>query len=83
MILSLLVCTSMPCSTLVLQAGTSALVNYNGTGVYFTSYKDDAHGGDTNGDGAGSAPMAGDWGGIYNDATSTYMSWANILYENP
>jgi hypothetical protein len=68
-------------SYLSLQAGTSALVNYNGTGVYFTSYKDDAHGGDTNGDGAGSAPMNGDWGGIYNDVSGTYMTWANILYD--
>lgn len=37
----------------------------NGTAnepVFFTSYKDDAHGGDTNGDGAASQPHPGDWG---------------------
>jgi len=32
--------------------------------VVFTSLKDDAHGGDTNGDGARSDPFGGDWRGI-------------------
>ena len=38
-------------SVFLLEDGASALVNYNGTGVYFTSYRDDARKGDTNGDG--------------------------------
>ncbi|MDB5349012.1 MAG: hypothetical protein JWN86_259 [Planctomycetota bacterium] len=32
--------------------------------VYFTSYSDDAIGGDTNNDGPSSGPLGGDWGGI-------------------
>ncbi len=71
-----------PGSTLLLESGLSALVNYNGTGVYFTSYKDDAHGGDTNGDMNATTPSNGDWNGIYNDVSSVYVSAANILYDS-
>jgi hypothetical protein len=39
---------------------------YNGPNVIFTSYKDDALGGDCTGDGE-SAPAAGDWEGLWID----------------
>jgi uncharacterized repeat protein (TIGR01451 family) len=39
--------------------------------IVFTSYKDDAHGGDTNGDGDDSQPAPGDWRGITFAPSST------------
>lgn len=71
-----------PDATIVLGDGLSNIQNYDATGVYFTSYKDDAHGGDTNGDGAMTTPGDGDWGGIYNDVTGFYETWSNILYDD-
>jgi hypothetical protein len=72
-------------STMLLSNGTWNINNYNGTGVYFTSYRDDNHKGDTNGDGP-SGGAADDWGGIYDDSMSIpspyYFTWPNILYDS-
>jgi hypothetical protein len=59
------------------------LINYDGSGVWFTSYKDDEHGGDTNGDAGYTVPATGDWNGIYNANASPifWESWVNILYD--
>ncbi len=64
----------------VVLAGT--LNNHDGTGVYFTSYKDDTKKGDTNGDKNATQPTNGDWEGIYDNNASTWLNWSNILYAN-
>jgi len=57
-----------------------------GTGqkIYFTSYKNDNLFGDTNGDGANSAPSVNDWYGVvFNDAsidTSCIMRRCNVSF---
>jgi len=71
-----------PASVIVLDDGISAIQNYNGQGVYFTSYKDDSKKGDTNADGTATSPADNDWGGIYDNAASSYCSWSNILYDS-
>jgi hypothetical protein len=57
--------------------------NYDGTGVVFTSFKDDTKKGDTNGDVNASSPGNKDWLGIYNNHVNVggYETWANIFYD--
>jgi len=73
-------------SSMTLLSGEGCLVNHNGSGVFFTSLKDDALKGDTNGDGNATTPNDGDWTGIRLEnwrSTREYADWPNILYNDP
>lgn len=75
-----------PNSQLLLQDGESAIQNHDGTGVVFTSYKDDSLIGDTNADGVATVPLDNDWIGIYDDTPATpyphYFTWDNIQFDS-
>ncbi len=70
-------------STLLIDDGAD--IN-QGTGNFFTSFKDDTKKGDTNGDGAATTPASGDWEGIFDNSLSIpspyFYNWANILYDS-
>lgn len=71
-------------SRLNLIGGESVMENYQGTGVHFTSIKDDTRKGDTNGDMSISGPATGDWLGIFlDDYKGGYADWPNIHYNDP
>lgn len=62
-----------------LRSNANQLQNANGAGVTFTSYKDDARGGDANGNGATNNPTAGDWKGVYSGG---WLKWSNIFFAS-
>ncbi len=63
------------------QDGLDVNSSLTANNVVFTSFKDDANGGDTNGDGSLTAPQPGDWGSIiFNPGSSGSLSGCAILY---
>jgi hypothetical protein len=72
-------------NSLTIKEGLSFIEGHDLPGVYFTSYLDDAHGGDTNGDGAATTPATGDWYGVLDNSAVIMTNnhcypWSNILY---
>ncbi|MRR35145.1 hypothetical protein EG829_10730, partial [bacterium] len=61
------------------------VLNANGTEdnpVVFTSIKDDAAGGDTNGDGTATTPVTGSWKGLafFNQTSASTLNGIRVLY---
>lgn len=50
------------------------------TGIVFTGYRDDAHGGDTNADGTASTAQPGDWEGFDIGASGSSFQRVSVLY---
>ena len=64
------------------ELGTSATGTISpGTTTIFTSYRDDAHGGDIEADGQPTAPADGDWQGIYLYGSDKW-GWDNELNKD-
>jgi hypothetical protein len=67
-----------------ITVNSGGALNINGAShakVILTSIRDDARGGDTNGDGGGSVPQPGDWTGIINDGGTVEINHAGVYWS--
>ena len=60
--------------------GTLNALGTSSAPVVFTSFKDDSVGGDTNGDGAATAPRPGDWDWILVEGGTANLDYATVAY---
>ena len=69
-------------SLTIAQGATLLAKGMRAAPIILTSLKDDAHGGDTNGDGDATAPQAGDWQTVSVQGTAT-LTYTHLFYGAP
>lgn len=62
------------------EGGVMTAVGTPTAPVVFTSIKDDSHGGDSNGDGAATAPAPGDWHSVKISGTGSTVGYCHVMY---